>query len=247
LISEYIESAEPQSAYFYTTDDSDVKSNTDGNIMDTLKKNSIHRTLGQYSTTADAVVAIMGYAMGANTRLANSAYTLAYKTLAGVTVDDLTATEVTTIKSNNGNVYINRGNTYNLLENGVVASGKYFDEIINTDMLVNDIQAGILDLLTSVAKVAQTEDGVSQIVNAITGACDDSVDRGFLAPGIWNAPSFKSVNTGDMLSKGYLILSDPISSQSESDRSNRLAPPIYVLCKLAGAIQTVRIQIMVNA
>lgn len=247
LIAAYAEMASIKSAYFYSTSDEDAKTGADGNILTVLKELGYTRSIGLYSNTVDAAAAVMGYAMGANTRMANSAYTLAYKSLVGVTSDSLASGEVTTIKSNNGNVYINRGNTYNLFENGVVADGKYFDEIINTDMLINDIQTGIIDLLTSVSKVPQTEDGVSQIVSAITDACDDAVDRGFLAPGIWTAASFKSVNTGDMLSKGYLILSDTIESQSVADRANRLSPNIYVLCKLAGAIHSVKIQIMVNA
>lgn len=243
----YAETAAPKAAYFYTTADADVKTGVAGNIFTVLKGLKYTRSLGIYSMTADAAAAAMGYAMGANTRLANSAYTLAYKTLSGVTVDNLSADEVNMIKGNNGNVYVSRGNTYTLFENGVVSSGKFFDEIINTDMLVNDIQTGIMDLLSSVAKVTQTEDGVSQIVSSITNACDGAVDRGFLAPGVWSAASFKSVITGDMLSKGYLILADSIDTQNAADRANRLAPNIYVLCKLAGAIHVVKIQVNVNA
>lgn len=246
-IAEYVETAPIKSVQFYTTADADALTGADGNIFSALKALGYNKSIGIYSTTADAAAALMGYAMGANTRLANSAYTLAYKSLVGVTVSNLTAAQVTTVKGNSGNVYINRGNTYNLFENGVVASGKFFDEIINTDMLANDIQLGIIDLLASVAKVPQTEDGVSQIINAITGACDNAVDRGFLAPGTWNAPSFKSVLTGDMLSKGYILLADPITAQNATDRANRIAPPIYALCKLAGAIHTLKVQISVNA
>lgn len=245
-IAAYAETATIKSRYFYTTADADAKAGTAGNVF-TVLKGLGYKALGVYSTTTDAAAAVLGYAMGANTRLANSAYTLAYKSLVGVTADALTDAEVTTIKSNNGNVYVNRGNTYNLFENGVVADGTFFDEVINTDMLVNDIQLGIIDLLTSVTKVPQTEDGVSQIVTSITDACESSVDRGFLAPGVWNAASFRSVNTGDMLSRGYLILSDSINDQNAADRANRIAPNIYVLCKLAGAIQHVNVQIIVNA
>jgi hypothetical protein len=247
LAAAYAETASPKAVLFYTTADADVLTDTEGNIFELLKGLSYTRSIGLYSTTADAAAAVMGYAMGANTRLANSAYTLAYKTLVGVTVDDLSSTEVTTIKSNNGNVYISRGNTYTLFENGVVSDGTFFDEIINTDMLANDIQLGIIDLLTSTSKVPQTEDGVTLIVNSITDACEDAVSRGFLAPGIWTAATFKGINTGDMLPNGYAILSDSINSQNAADRANRLAPNIYVLCKLAGAIHTINIQIMVNA
>jgi hypothetical protein len=217
-----------------------------GSIMLSLKGKSYSRTLGQYSTSTDAVAAIMGYAMGANTGLANSAYTLAYKREVGVTPDALTLTQVTTLKGQNCNIYINRGNTYNLFEQGVMANGQHFDEILGLDMLVNNIQLSVLDLLTGSTKVPQTEDGVALLASAINGPCLAARNTGFIAPGIWNAAPILSLNTGDTLSQGYLILSEPIDSQSQADRDARLAPPIYVPVKLAGAIEHVNIGIYVN-
>lgn len=245
-IAEYIESAEPQSAYFYTTDDSDVKSNTEGNVMDTLKKNSIHRTLGQYSTTTDAVVAIMGYAMGANKQTSNSAYTLAYKKEVGVSAENLTSSEVTAIKNLNGNVYINRGSVYNLFEDGKMADGTYFDELLNLDMLTNGIQTSVVNALNTEPKIPQTDDGMDKLLNYITAPLEKARATGFVAPGIWNTAGVLSVNTGDTLSRGYIILADSIANQSQEDREARKSPPIYILAKLAGAIQYVSIGVYVN-
>jgi len=245
-IAPYIEAATPDSMFAYTTADADVLSNTAGNVMETLKAVKYRRTFGQYSTYPNAISAILGYAMGANTGLTNSAYSLAYKQEVGVTPEVLTNTQALAIKGLNGNIYVNRGNTYNLFEQGVMADGTHFDEVINLDMLKNDIQLAVMDSLTSVPKIPQTEGGVTLLVLAITEPCDKAVNRGFIAPGIWNAPPIQSLNTGDMLSKGYLILSETIDSQSQADRSNRIAPPIYVPIKLAGAIEHVMIQVQVN-
>ncbi|MGP0750593.1 DUF3383 family protein, partial [Escherichia coli] len=77
--------------------------------METLKNRSYKRTFGLYSTTPHASVAVMGYAMGANTGGANSAYTLAYKTLVGVTPEKLSTTEAKKIRELNGNVYTHFG------------------------------------------------------------------------------------------------------------------------------------------
>jgi predicted heme/steroid binding protein len=245
-VAAYIETAEPKSVFFYTTADADVKAGTDGNVMKELKASSYSRTLGQYSTYPDAVAAIMGYAMGANTGVANSAYTLAYKQEVGVTPEALTLTEVATIKGQNGNVYVNRGNVYNLFEQGVMANGQHFDEVLGLDMLVNDILLSVMDLLTGVSKVPQTEGGTTLLVNAIAGPCNRALNRGFIAPGVWNAAPVLSLNTGDMLSQGYLILSETIDSQPQADRDARIAPPIYVCVKLAGAIEHVVISVQVN-
>lgn len=247
LAAAWAETASPKVTYFYTTADADAKTGTTGNVFETLKGLSYSRSIGMYSATADAIASIMGYAMGANTRLANSAYTLAYNSLIGVPVDDLSTANITAIKADNGNVYVNRSNTYNLFEDGRMANGKFFDELINLDMLVSDIQLAIMDILASATKVPQTEAGISQFVGAITGACESGVDRAYLATGTWTEAPFKSVNTGDMLPNGYIILTDPISSQSAADRANRIAPPIYVLIKEAGAVHSVKLRITVNA
>jgi len=246
LAAAYIEVAAQSSTFFYTTSDVEVLTKVAGNVMETLQGLEYKRTIGQYSTHIDAVAAILGYAMGANTGLENSMYTLAYKKEIGVVTEDLTATQVLNIKDQNGNIYISRGNTYNLFEQGVMANGQYFDEILGIDMLVHNIQLSVLDLLTSAAKVPQTEDGVSLLVNAISRPCIASRNIGFIAPGVWNAAPVLTLKTGDMLSQGFLILSKSIASQSVEDRAARIAPPIYVCVKLSGAIEFVNIQIIVN-
>jgi hypothetical protein len=241
-----IETAVPSSVQFYTTSDNDAKAGTEGNVFDALADLSYRRSIGQWSTTADAAAAIMGYAMGANTGLANSAYTLAYKSEVGVTADTLTSAEVAFIKGDNGNCYINRGNQYNLFEQGMMADGSYFDEVINLDILVNSIQLNVMDLLTGVPKVPQTEGGVALLVDAISQPCKTAKETGFIAPGIWTAAPVLTLNTNDMLSDGFLVLADTISNQSSNDRAARKAPPIYVPIKLAGAIEHVVISITVN-
>lgn len=245
-IANYIETADPVSAYFYTTQDSDVKANTEGNVMDMLKKNSIHRTLGQYSTTDDAVVAIMGYAMGANNQSAKSAYTLANKKEIGVNTEILTSPEVTAIKNLYGNVYVNRGSVYNLFENGTMADGTFFDELLNLDMLKNNIQVAVINALSSESKVAQTDDGMDNMLNYLTEPLEEARKIGFIAPGVWNSSSILTVKTGDVLPRGYVIIADSIASQSQADREARKAPPIYIPAKLAGAIQHVNIGVYVN-
>lgn len=245
-VAEYIESAEPQSAYFYTTSDSAVLANTAGNIVETLKSNSIHRTLGQYSTTTDAVVAIMGYAMGANKQTSNSAYTLAFKKEVGVTTEHLTSSQVVAIKNLNGNVYINRGSVYNLFEDGKMADGTYFDELLNLDMLTNGIQTAVVNALTTEPKVPQTDDGMDKLLNYITAPLEKARLIDFISPGVWTTSGILTVSTGDVLSRGYVILADTIANQSQEDREARKSPPIYILAKLAGAIQYVSIGVYVN-
>ena len=235
----WAENTNPVCVHFYNTSDSGVHSY--------YKQLGWIRSFGLFHTTEDADAAVLGRAMGLNTHLSGSAFTMALKNLVGIIPSDLSLTDITMIKGFNGNVYLSRGGTYETLEDGVMANGKFYDELLNTDMLVNGIQIGIMDLLVSSPKVPQTSPGVTQIIDAIETACRSAVNTGFLAPGRWNGATFKSVNKGDMLVKGYIILADSIDDQSAADRAARKAPNIYVLCKLAGAIQSVLIQVSVNA
>ncbi|NRS20591.1 DUF3383 family protein [Brevibacillus sp. HB1.4B] len=241
-----VEAMKPESVYFYTTTDADVASGTAGNIMETLKSASYKRTFGIYSKTAHAGAAAMGEAMGLNTGGANSSFTLAYKTLVGVAPEALSTTQVNYILGVNGNVFTTYGPSYQLLVQGTMADGTHFDEVLNLDMLTAEIQIGATNALVQAGKIPQTEDGLSLFISAIEDQCEKSVTRGALAPGVWNANPVLTLQKGDVLTKGYLVLAESIASQSQADREARKAPLIYVPVKLAGAIEHAVIGVIVN-
>lgn len=215
-------------------------------FFEELKAKSYRRTMGIFSEDINKAVAITGYAMGANTGLTNSAYTLKFKKLVGVKADPLKEAQVSDAEAVNANVYINRGATYDMYEQGTMADGTYFDEIINLDMLSYNIQLSVMDILTKTTKIPQTEAGVATIINALLPDLDKAVDIGFLAPGIWTNPGFMDLQQGDAVEKGYLVMSEAIQDQSIADREARICPPIYVALKLAGAVHSVIIQLNVN-
>jgi hypothetical protein len=245
-VATYIDSCTPESTHFATTNDSDVLAGTSGNLLETLKKNGVHRTLVQYSSIPYAVAAIMGYAMAANTQTSGSAYTLKFKPEVGVSAESLNSTQVTIIKNNNGNVYINRGSVYNLFEEGVTCDGTHFDEIINLDVLTNNLQAATINSLIESSKIAQTDAGMDLLLNNLTTPLEKARTIGFIKEGVWTSASVLTVNTGDTLTRGYKILADSISNQTQSDREARKAPPIYILAKLSGAIENASIKLYVN-
>lgn len=245
-IAQYVETTTPNTAYFYTTSDVDVLSKTAGNVFETLKNLNYKRSIGMYSITANAIASIMGYAVGAMDGTINSMYTLAYKTLAGVTVDSLTNAQVINVKENNGNVYICRGGTYNVFEQGHVADGTSFDELIGCDKLANDIQLAVMDALYTTRKIPQTEAGMTQLISAIQVPCRTAAKIGFIAPGIWNGSSVLNLSKGDVLQDGFLVQAESIAGQTQLDRDARKAPSIYVAVKLAGAIEYIVIRVDVN-
>lgn len=238
------ETLDPASYQFADSDSSDIPAGTAGNLLEDLAALGYNRTMVQYSVTANAGAAIMGYAMGAN-GFDKPTYTLMFKQEVGITPDTLTTAQVNAIEANNGNVYINRGG-YKIFEKGTASSGIFFDEILGLDMLAESIRVGVMNLFTTTLKVPQTDAGVTQIIGAITNPCDEAVTRGFIAPGVWTGAPIGSVSTGDTLPLGYTILADTVASQSQADREARKAPPISVLVKLAGAIHSAIINVYVN-
>ena len=243
----YIESATPTSVYCGTTADADVLNGVAGNVLEYLKDAGYKRTIMQYSTKSlYAIAGIMGYAMGQNNGLANSAFTLKFKQEVGVLTEPISATDLGTIETNNGNLYLSYGNYYNIFEQGKMSNGQFFDEIINLDMLANNIQLSIMDLLYGNPKVPQTNAGVNQIVHQINQACDQAVSIGFLGEGQWTGVPIMNLNTGDAIPNGYCVQVQPLSEQSDADRQARKAPNIYVAIKEAGAVHSAIIGVYVS-
>ena len=246
-IAAYMESLNsPYSMYLIQSGDAAVLNNTGGNIAATLKASLYSRTFGLYSTSANEICNVMGYAMGQTTDFAFSAYTLKFKQLPGNIAENLTTQQVLNIQGNNFSCYVNRGSYYNILEQGIMANGFYFDEMIYRDKWVNEIQLSVMDVLYAAPKIPLTEGGVSRIKKAISNACDKLVRLGFLAPGVWNGGPYLTTQNGDYLDNGYVVLSDSVNNMAQSDRDARKSPPIYVLGKEAGAIHSVAIQVNVN-
>ena len=245
-IAAYIESSVTPSTYFFINSSTDVTSGVEGNIFEQMKGLKYQRTVGIATDQRFTHVGAIGYAMGQTRDTANSSYTLSLKYFPGVLVDGFTSQQVSAVEANYGNVYINRGSYYDMFEKGTVFSGAWFDEIIQLDKLVNRIQLNVMDLLYQNPKVPQTDGGVTRIMAKINQACEESVKTGFIAPGQWNGSDILQLSEGDYLPDGYLTQAESVDDQSQADRDARKAPNLYVAIKLAGAIQSVVVQIDVN-
>jgi len=252
----YIESVTPSSVYAYNTSDAGVLTGDESppDIFTYLKSLDYSRSIGQYATTQSAVypnniygiVAIMGYACGQNSGLANSAFTLKFKQEVGIATEPLTSTEIGILEGNNGNVYLEYANYYTIFEQGKMADGTFFDERINLDMFVNNLQLTIMDLLYQNPKIPQTDAGVTQLIQACNEACDEAVRVGFLGPGTWTGPNVLNLKTDDPLPAGYLVQAEALSTQSQADREARESVPLYIAIKEAGAVHSVLIGVYVN-
>ena len=252
----YIETATPSSVYAYTTSDADCLTGTASppDIFTYLKSLDYSRSIGQYATTQGgiypnniyAIVAIMGYACGQNSGLANSAFTLKFKQETGISVEPLSSTQINVIEGNNGNVYLEYGNYYTIFEQGKMANGTFFDERINLDMFANNLQLTLMDLLYQNPKIPQTDAGVTQLIQACNEACDEAVRIGFLGPGTWTGPNVLNLKTDDPLPAGYLVQAEALSTQTQADREARKSVPLYIAIKESGAVHSVLVGVYVN-
>ncbi|WP_283149012.1 DUF3383 domain-containing protein [Silvimonas soli] len=248
-VAAYIEGSGVSRIFGVTTTSStalDSTSTTD--LPAQLKAAKYRRTFSQYSSSsAYAAASIYGRAFTVNFQGNNTTITLKFKQEPGVTAETLTESQAATLKGKNCNAFVNYANSTAIIQEGVMADGSFFDEVHGLDWLQNDVQTAVFNLLyTSLTKIPQTDAGINQIVTTIASRLDQAVANGLVAPGVWNAGGFGSLNQGDTLAKGYYVYAPPIATQSQADREARKAPVIQVAVKLAGAVHSVDAIINVN-
>jgi hypothetical protein len=190
---------------------------------------------------------MFGRAFSVNFNANRSTITLMYKQEPGVTGEELTENQATILKNKRCNVFVNYVNNTIIIQYGVMSGPAYFDEIHGLDWFQDAIQNACYNVLyQSKTKIPQTDAGVNQLTNAISGVCDEAVNNGLVAPGVWNADGFGELEPGQYLKTGYYIYAQPVALQSQSDRETRVAPPIQAAVKLAGAIQELDVIVDVN-
>jgi hypothetical protein len=189
----------------------------------------------------------------------NTTISLMYKTEPGIAPEVLTETQINALESYNGNVFVTYqgSNLVNgvpvqspvpIIEPGICPSGQFIDTIQGVDALRIQITTNIFNLLYGTAtKIPQTDPGINTLENGADSACSQFIVNGLGAPGVWNSNGFGQLQPGQFLDKGYYIYALPIALQAQAQRSARIAPPIQVAFKLAGAVDTASGTIYVNS
>ena len=250
MIKEVAESAMaqeyPSILVFRSQDEKCLDTKDTANIFSVLKDTNNSAAIGIYSKNVLAAAALLGIMMGYNSLDPNAAYTLAYKKLIGIAAEPMSSAQLKTLKDRGGNAVVNFAGKYSVLVQGVMCSGQHYDVVYCLDALRTLVQQNVVSLLINNKKVAQTDDGMLQIVSRIASSCEKLRLAGYIAPGIWNGEAILELQTGDALPSGYMILFQSVTEQDQSEREQRVTPPIYVAVKLAGAVEHVVIAINVN-
>lgn len=248
-VSAYVEASGPKHVHAISTQEAgciSAVSTTD--IMYQAKALGYLRTFTQYSSTsAYAALSAMGRILSVDYEGSQTAITLKFKNEPGVIAEQLTASQADAIDAKNGNVFVNYNNGTSILQQGVMANGQFTDTVTGTDWLAITCQRDVYNALyTSNTKVPQTDEGMALLKTVVEARCAQGVANGLLAPGVWQSNGFGLLKTGDFLSKGYYVFSAPLSQQNSANRAARMAAPIQVAVKLAGAIHSVNVTINVN-
>jgi len=201
------------------TADSDCLADTAGNLAETLEVAGYNRTALLWNMDN------LEYANGAWCGLQLSknpgSSTWAFKTLAGVSTDALSNTQISNLESNDCNHYtVTKGLSWVL--QGTMASGRFIDITRGIDWLEAEIQDAVLNLKGNSEKIPYTAAGVTALENVLRGALQSGVSN-------------------DVLNSDYTVTSPVASEQSTADKAARTLDSIDFTATLAGAIHKVTI------
>lgn len=247
-VAGYIEGATNKHLYGVSTQQGGVLSSVSTtDIASKLKALGYRRTIVQYSSESPySVASLLGRALTVDYNENSSVITLMFKDEPGIVGEELTPTQVDALEAKNANVFVDYDNDTTIIEAGKCSSGDYIDEITGTDWLAVETMNRVFNLLFQNKKIPQTDPGVHLIVTTVEQVCEQAVDNGLVAPGVWKSGGFGALKTDQFMPKGYYVFAQSVNDQSDADRALRLCPPIQVAIKLAGAIHDVNITVNVN-
>jgi len=220
---------------FYSSDDADIidvsAASDTASLAAVTKANGYARTIGLYSGVASTMYSGAAYA-GKLLPYDPGTYTAKFKTLSGITVDNLTATQSTNARDKNINVYENIGGV-SITREGVVAEGEFIDTIVFVDWLTANITTDVYGLLVRSKKLPYTLAGMEAIKSVIEKRLQIGLNRGGISP-------FSLDEDGNQ-NGGYVVTLPAFSEIAIADKAARLLQDIKFTAWLAGAIHAVKI------
>lgn len=192
--------------------------------------------------------AYAGKGFSTNFNGSGTAATMNLKQLATVTPDDgITQMLYEQAKDNGVDLYVSYQGAPGVLSTG---ANDYFDVIYASLALKFALEtAGFNFLAQTNTKVPQTQDGMNGLKSAYGQVLERFVKNGTIAPGAWTSSETfgdPEIFKQNILDRGYYIYSIPIIDQDPVERAERKAPLCQIAIKLAGAIHTSDVIVLVN-
>ena len=214
--------------FFYETNSADVKNNVANNIAAQVSAKGYDRTVQVYiSTSTDEADAAW---VGGQAPKSPGSITWKFKTLKGVTVDDLTSTEKANLEANNVNYYTPIGGQ-SIMQQGVCSSGEFIDIMRGTDWIHARIEENVYAALVNQDKIPFTNAGIDVIKSKIKQILLKAVGLGILV---------------DEPARPLKVSAPDITLISANDKTTRLLQNVTFEGFYAGAIHKVKIQGYLN-
>jgi hypothetical protein len=200
-----------------------------------------------------AICSFFGRCVTVNYDQPDSTICLKFKQEPGMTPLNLSPNQQAQLEANNINYNAFFGDNNAMIAEGVVANGRFVDEVVGLAWLQWAVQNDIFAYQYAARKIPQTDKGVARIRQVITKRMDSAVANGLLAPGTWEGEEIDGtdgtaiVKQGDFLKNGYIVYAAPVSTQTQTKRASRIYDLFTVVAKGAGAIQDVGIAMTFEA
>jgi hypothetical protein len=217
---------------FYKTSDEDTNIINQSESADTTSAAKAFKTNGYdragfiYGGNADTQFPEAAY-LGVMFGYEAGSATMEFKKLSGVTVDNLTATQITNAKAKNTAVFIPRGGQ-NTIHSPTMGDGSFDDLIRDLDFAASDIQVSVYSALINSPKIPFTERGFAILEGAIRTSVLRSMNLGIFSDDVGRSP---------------VITMPKVTDISANDRALRKVTGIKVSAYMAGAIHEVVINL----
>ncbi len=246
-MADYVQSLNGRYIFFYSVTGTPAEAIAQDGLFAYMQASTNMRALGIYARNDLDAASVMGTALGLSLTGRNNAFSLCYKQINGMEAMTLTESQVTSIKALNGNVYVARGYSRYLLENGSVASGLRFDEVLYLDRIASELQDAAIALLTETSgKMSQTDDTTAIFINRFSTILSAFTDMGVLATSAWRGAAVGSITPGDMIENGFTLWADSFDNQSDADRAAHKAMPVHAALCFAGSVESLVLDIDVT-
>lgn len=159
-------------------------------------------------------------------------YTVKFKSLKGVTPDDLKTSQKKNVTDKNANIYEEFGGR-NILREGTSSSGEFADVIHFVDWLKFRINVEVSQVFLKNDKIPYTDSGIQSIANAIETPLKAGQNRNGISP--------TSFDDEGVQNGGYFIETPLAANVSTTDKANRVLNDVNFTAWLAGAIHKVKI------
>ena len=186
-----------------------------------LNAKSAARTFGVYLPTAATEFPEAAW-VGSQLAVTPGQNDWDFKRANGVTVSNLTSTQITNLKNKSWNYYHPKAGV-NIFQNGDMFDKKPIDIQIGKDWLKARLQEAIYFRIINVLKIPMTDAGLLIVENEIRSVLSQA-------------------QANNLIDRGWTVNTPPIASIPETLRAQRAAGVFVIRARLAGAVRFVDIE-----